>query len=44
MSFYINLAIAEKWRMEYNYSRPHQALNNLSPIRYKKEKLLHLQW
>jgi putative transposase len=32
--------LADQWWQEYNYSRPHEALNNLSPMDYKKEYLL----
>ncbi len=34
--------LAHRWLVEYNYSRPHEALNNQSPITYKKENLIHL--
>lgn len=32
------------WQQEYNYRRPHKSLNYLSPINYKKQNLLNLQW
>lgn len=34
--------LASKWWEEYNYLRPHQALNNQSPIEYKLQNQLHL--
>ncbi len=33
-----------QWQEEYNYHRPHQSLNNLSPISYKQQNVLNLQW
>lgn len=34
--------LAAKWWEEYNYSRPHEALNNQSPIEYKLQNQLPL--
>ena len=31
--------LAHQWLIEYNYSRPHEALNNLPPIEFKNKNL-----
>ncbi|WP_143370637.1 integrase core domain-containing protein, partial [Escherichia coli] len=32
--------ITEKWLSEYNYERPHESLNNMTPEEYR----LHHYW
>jgi hypothetical protein len=31
--------ITERWRHDYNYNRPHEALGNMTPIEYKQKIL-----
>lgn len=29
--------ITERWRYDYNYNRPHEALGNMTPIEYEQK-------